>query len=180
MLVDQLSDVEAILKGRGCLTLCPHLLVFPADEAHVEENFPEGCLQFLGDYLHRATKCADVCLLKAGWLLNLGELTSEVPDILLGSTLQHLSLERDLLRDLVLEHPSAVGRDHGAKDHDDGAIKTSKVTKEVEKGVGLPRVGHLAVSHPDLDSEERVLETATLMRSFVVTEVIVAILNCLR
>jgi len=61
-----------------------------------------------------------------------------VPDFLLGVGVQLLVLDRDLSGDLVLVHPGAVGCDHEANDHDNRAVETSEVTKEVEEGVGLP------------------------------------------
>ena len=70
-----------------------------------------------------------------------------MPDFLYGVGAQLFALYRDLSGDLVLVHSGAVGRDHEANDHDNGAIKTSEVTKEVDDGVSLPRVDHLALGH---------------------------------
>ena len=75
--------------------------------------------------------------------------------------------------DLVLIQAFAVERDYETKDHEEGAVETSEVAKEVEESVCLPRVGHLAFGHPYLYFKERVLYIATL-REFDIE----VLLNC--
>ena len=70
--------------------------------------------------------------------------------------------ERNLLRNFVAVHASAVSSDKKASDYENGAIKTTDVAKEVKKGVSLPHMVHLAVRHAYFDSQKRLSEIATL------------------
>ncbi len=47
-------------------------------------------------------------------------------------------------------------------------VETSEVAKEIEEGVGLPWVGHLAVGHLYLDFKEWVLYTVMLLNIDIV------------
>ena len=74
------------------------------------ENFAEGYFQCSRNDLHSATKSADFFISKGGRVLDNLKLPSEIEDLLHGAGVQLLSLERDLLRDLILVNPSAVSR----------------------------------------------------------------------
>ena len=50
---------------------------------------------------------------------------------LLSAVAQILSLKRDLSRDLVLVNSSAIGRHQELQDHENGAVKATKVAQEV-------------------------------------------------
>ena len=72
-------------------------------------------------------------------------------DFLLRVEAQIAFLERNLLRNFVAVHTSAVSSDKKASNHENGAIETTGVAKEVKKGVSLPQRKHLVVRHTNFE-----------------------------
>ena len=82
------------------------------------KNFAEVRVQLFLNGFHCADKCADVLLVKTGWVFESGKLLSELPDFFLSSLLKLISLKWDLFRDLVIVNTSAVERHHQAQEHE--------------------------------------------------------------
>ena len=161
MLMNQLPDVQAVFESRGCFYLRVHSSVIPAKEADMAQNSPERGLELFSYDFYKAAKSGNVYYFKARRVLTPGKFVPKFLDCWLRVEAQIAFLERNLLRNFVAVHASAVSSDKKASDHENGAIKTTGVSKEVEKGVSLPHMKQLAVRHAYFDSQKRLSEIAT-------------------
>ena len=145
MLINQLPDVKAVFESRGCFYLRVHSSVIPAKKADVAQNSPERGLELFSYDFYKAAKSGHVYYFKARRVLTPGKFVPKFLDFLLRVEAQIAFFERNLLRNFVAVHASAVSRDNKASDHENRAIETTGVAKEVEKGVSLPQMKHLVV-----------------------------------